>query len=273
MMAGVHDAAHERPWTASGTVPQKARSAITRLALLQTTDRVGAIDRPHARRWGSGRRSTPTSSDGSSPTPEIFDAREPGWASVPREASSSAGAFQPAKSTSTRWRSSQVGCSATSPAAVLLASCCRLCASVRDLPRGSGRPARLARAGRDAVDGRDDPGRVRAGPGPWPSSSAIISTAFSRDLGRSLRTRETVAADLARYFPNTSSWSRARCFWPSPRVPLGILSAVYRDTWVDQLTRSSRSPASRSRRSGSGSCSSCSWRSSWHPAARWRLAS
>src|SRR5206468_11056917 len=58
------------------------------------------------------------------------------------------------------------------------------------------------------------------------------------DLGRSLRTRETVAADLARYFPNTFELvTGAMLLAVGLGVPLGILSAVYRDTWVEQLTR------------------------------------
>ena len=101
-----------------------------------------------------------------------------------------------------------------------------------------------------------DPARLAAGPDASPSMVETIRTAYgldrplpiqffqylrgvlSGDLGRSLRTRETVASDLARYFPNTFELvTGAMLLAVGLGVPLGILSAVYRDTWVDQLTR------------------------------------
>jgi peptide/nickel transport system permease protein len=101
-----------------------------------------------------------------------------------------------------------------------------------------------------------DPARLAAGPDASPSMVATIRAEYgldrplpiqfgqylrgvlSGDLGRSLRTRETVSADLARYFPNTFELvTGAMLLAVGLGVPLGILSAVYRDTWVDQLTR------------------------------------
>ena len=67
-----------------------------------------------------------------------------------------------------------------------------------------GDPARLA-AGPDATALMVE--KIRAEYGldrPLPIQFAqYLQGVLSGDLGRSLRTRETVAADLARYFPNT----------------------------------------------------------------------
>jgi peptide/nickel transport system permease protein len=101
-----------------------------------------------------------------------------------------------------------------------------------------------------------DPARLAAGPDATPSMVETIRTSYgldrplpiqfaqylqgvvSGDFGRSLRTRETVASDLARYFPNTFELvTGAMLLAVGLGVPLGILSAVYRDTWVDQATR------------------------------------
>src|SRR5262244_2304708 len=102
-----------------------------------------------------------------------------------------------------------------------------------------GDPARLA-AGPDATASMVE--RIRAQYGldrPLPVQfGQYLKGVLSGDLGRSLRTRETVAADLARYFPNTFELvTGAMLLAVALGVPLGILSAVYRDTWVDQLTR------------------------------------
>jgi peptide/nickel transport system permease protein len=102
-----------------------------------------------------------------------------------------------------------------------------------------GDPARLA-AGPDATASMVE--RIRAEYGldrPLPVQfGQYLRGVLSGDLGRSLRTRETVAADLARYFPNTFELvTAAMLLAVGLGVPLGILSAVYRDTWVDQLTR------------------------------------
>src|SRR5262249_27965527 len=102
-----------------------------------------------------------------------------------------------------------------------------------------GDPARLA-AGPDATASMVE--RIRAEYGldrPLPVQfGQYLKGVLSGDLGRSLRTRETVAADLARYFPNTFELVPGGMLLAvGLGVPLGILSAVYRDTWVDQLTR------------------------------------
>src|SRR2546423_9124095 len=101
-----------------------------------------------------------------------------------------------------------------------------------------------------------DPARLAAGPDATASMVETIraehgldqplSVQFWRyvrgiargDLGRSLRTRETVGSDLLRYFPNTFELvTGAMLIAVGLGVPLGILSAVYRDTWVDHLSR------------------------------------
>jgi peptide/nickel transport system permease protein len=65
-----------------------------------------------------------------------------------------------------------------------------------------------------------------------------LAGVVSGELGRSLRTRETVLSDLGRYFPNTLELvGAAMLVAVGLGVPLGILSAVYRDTWVDHATR------------------------------------
>ncbi len=102
-----------------------------------------------------------------------------------------------------------------------------------------GDPARLA-AGPDATASMVE--KIRAEYGldlPLPVQfGQYLRGVLSGDFGRSLRTRETVAADLARYFPNTFELvTGAMLLAVGLGVPLGILSAVYRDTWVDQLTR------------------------------------
>ena len=58
------------------------------------------------------------------------------------------------------------------------------------------------------------------------------------DLGESLRSRNAVRDDLVRYFPNTLELvTLALLLAVAFGVPLGMLSAVYRDTWVDHWTR------------------------------------
>src|SRR5438552_9160963 len=102
-----------------------------------------------------------------------------------------------------------------------------------------GDPARLA-AGPDATPSMVETIRVQYGlDRPLPIQfGQYLQGILGGDLGRSLRTRETVAADLARYFPNTFELvTGAMLLAVGLGVPLGILSAVYRDTWVDQLTR------------------------------------
>jgi peptide/nickel transport system permease protein len=102
-----------------------------------------------------------------------------------------------------------------------------------------GDPARLA-AGPDASASMVETIRVEYGlDRPLPIQFGHYLHGVVRgDLGRSLRTRESVASDLARYFPNTFELvTGAMLLAIGLGVPMGILSAVYRDRWVDQLTR------------------------------------
>ena len=58
------------------------------------------------------------------------------------------------------------------------------------------------------------------------------------DLGRSLRTTHEVFDDLVRYFPATFELVMFSILIAvALGIPLGTLSAVYRDTWVDHLSR------------------------------------
>ena len=102
-----------------------------------------------------------------------------------------------------------------------------------------GDPARLA-AGPDATASMVETLRVAYGlDRPLPVQFArYVRGLLTGDLGRSLRTRETVGSDLVRYFPNTFELvTGAMLLAVGLGVLLGILSAVYRDTWVDHVTR------------------------------------
>src|SRR5256885_12547639 len=58
------------------------------------------------------------------------------------------------------------------------------------------------------------------------------------DFGLSLRSRNTVADDLARFFPNSFELvTLSLLLAVAVGVPLGMLSAVYRDTWIDHGSR------------------------------------
>jgi peptide/nickel transport system permease protein len=101
-----------------------------------------------------------------------------------------------------------------------------------------------------------DPARLAAGPDANPSMVETIrvkygldrslGVQFARylrglatgDLGESLRSRNAVRDDLARYFPNTFELvALALLLAVAVGLPLGMLSAVYRDTWVDHAAR------------------------------------
>lgn len=102
-----------------------------------------------------------------------------------------------------------------------------------------GDPARLA-AGPDATPAMVESLRAQYGlDRPLPAQFArYLRGLAAGDLGRSLRTRESVGADLLRYFPNTFELvTGAMLLAIALGVPLGIVSAVYRNTWVDHLTR------------------------------------
>ena len=102
-----------------------------------------------------------------------------------------------------------------------------------------GDPARLA-AGPDANQSMVDTVRARYGlDRPLTVQFARYVGGLARgDLGESLRSRNTVRDDLVRYFPNTFELvTLALLLAVALGVPLGMLSAAYRDTWVDHWTR------------------------------------
>jgi len=102
-----------------------------------------------------------------------------------------------------------------------------------------GDPARLA-AGPDANASMVETLRARYGlDRPLGVQFVRYVTGLARgDLGESLRSRNTVRDDLLRYFPNTFELvTLALLLAVALGVPLGMLSAVYRDTWVDHWTR------------------------------------
>lgn len=58
------------------------------------------------------------------------------------------------------------------------------------------------------------------------------------DLGMSIRTRRPVAEDLVLFFPATIELAVvALLFAIAAGIPLGVASAVYKDTWIDQVSR------------------------------------
>jgi peptide/nickel transport system permease protein len=58
------------------------------------------------------------------------------------------------------------------------------------------------------------------------------------DLGISIRTERPVSEDIRRFFPATIELSLAALlFAVSAGVPLGVISAVYQDSWIDQAAR------------------------------------
>ena len=101
-----------------------------------------------------------------------------------------------------------------------------------------------------------DPARLAAGPD---ANAAMVETIRTKygldrpltaqfvryvrglaggDFGESLRSRNAVRDDLARYFPNTFELvALALLLAVAVGVPLGMLSAVYRDTWIDHWAR------------------------------------
>jgi peptide/nickel transport system permease protein len=102
-----------------------------------------------------------------------------------------------------------------------------------------GDPARLA-AGPDASDDMVRTLRAQYG------LDRPIGVQFTKyvggiargDFGRSLRSRNAVGDDLARFFPNTLELvTLALLLAVVVAVPLGMLSAVYRDSWIDHAAR------------------------------------
>jgi peptide/nickel transport system permease protein len=121
-------------------------------------------------------------------------------------------------------------------ALMLLGLLCVTFAISRVVP---GDPARLA-AGPDATESMVQTVREKYG------LDRPLAEQFWRylrgllagDLGQSIRSHNPVLEDLVRYFPNTFELvALSLALAVVVGVPLGMLSAVYRDTWVDHLSR------------------------------------
>jgi peptide/nickel transport system permease protein len=102
-----------------------------------------------------------------------------------------------------------------------------------------GDPARLA-AGPDATASMVETVRRKYGlDQPLPVQFArYVGGIAAGDLGESIRSKNAVVDDLRRYFPNTLELvALALALAVALGVPLGMLSAVYQNTWIDHLTR------------------------------------
>jgi peptide/nickel transport system permease protein len=102
-----------------------------------------------------------------------------------------------------------------------------------------GDPARLA-AGPDATASMVETVRQHYGlDRPLPVQFArYVRGVVTGDLGESIRSKNAVIDDLVRFFPNTFELvTLALALAVVVGVPLGMLSAVYQNTWVDHLTR------------------------------------
>jgi len=68
--------------------------------------------------------------------------------------------------------------------------------------------------------------------------AVYLSKLSHGDLGVSIRTERPVSEDLERFLPATIELSvAALLFAVLTGVPLGVVSAVYKDTWIDQAAR------------------------------------
>jgi peptide/nickel transport system permease protein len=74
---------------------------------------------------------------------------------------------------------------------------------------------------------------------PLPEQFAVyLVKLFHGDLGVSIRTERPVSEDIRHFFPATIELSLAAlAFAVAVGVPLGVLSAVYKDSWIDQAVR------------------------------------
>ncbi|QPC44099.1 ABC transporter permease [Kaustia mangrovi] len=103
-----------------------------------------------------------------------------------------------------------------------------------------GDPARLIagdRASAETVEAmREQLGLNR----PLPEQYAIyVSDLFKGDLGTSIRTGRPVLEDIKAFFPATIELGAVALLIATLiGVPFGVLSAIYRDSWIDQLCRS-----------------------------------
>ena len=102
-----------------------------------------------------------------------------------------------------------------------------------------GDPARLA-AGPDATADMVQTLRAKYG---LDQSLPVQFARYARglasgDLGQSIRSRNAVLDDLVRYFPNSFELvTLALLLAVVAGIPLGMVSAVYQNRWVDQLAR------------------------------------
>lgn len=72
----------------------------------------------------------------------------------------------------------------------------------------------------------------------WKQFGIYIANAAQGDLGTSIRTREPVIEEIARYFPATLELSTlATILGVLFGVPAGVLAATKPGTWMDQLVR------------------------------------
>ncbi len=102
-----------------------------------------------------------------------------------------------------------------------------------------GDPARLV-AGPDATEAMVATVRARYGlDRPLPVQFVrYVTGLLAGDLGQSLHSQNAVRDDLLRYFPNTLELvALSLGLAVVVGVPLGMLSAVYKDGWIDHLTR------------------------------------
>jgi ABC-type dipeptide/oligopeptide/nickel transport system permease component len=74
---------------------------------------------------------------------------------------------------------------------------------------------------------------------PLPEQFFVYLTKLAHgDLGVSIRTERPVSEDIRRFFPATIELSvAALLFAVLTGVPLGVIAAVYKDTWIDQAAR------------------------------------
>jgi peptide/nickel transport system permease protein len=74
---------------------------------------------------------------------------------------------------------------------------------------------------------------------PLPEQFAVyVDALLHGDLGVSIRTERPVGDDIRHFFPATIELSLAALtFAVAAGLPLGVLAAVYKDSWIDQLAR------------------------------------
>ena len=102
-----------------------------------------------------------------------------------------------------------------------------------------GDPARLA-AGPDATASMVETVRQKYGlDRPLPVQFVrYVQGLASGDFGESIRSKNRVRDDLVRFFPNTFELVMlSLAFAVVVGVPLGMLSAVYQNSWIDHVTR------------------------------------